>query len=257
MADAVNTIKRGEADVILSGGAEAALTPLCIGAFMTMKAMSTRNDDPATASRPFDAGRDGFVLSEGGCVLVLEELEHAKARGATIHAEITGAGNACDAYHITAPDPGGSGAARSMLAALRSAGLNPADVGYVNAHGTSTPLGDKAEVEAAIEIFGDHARASAGGTLMMSSTKSVHGHTLGASGAVEMVACIHAVRDAVIAPTANLHNPGTLEEDGSITPFDMNLVANEAAERPIKHAMNNTFGFGGHNVTLIVSRFED
>ncbi|MEO1583935.1 MAG: beta-ketoacyl-ACP synthase II [Planctomycetota bacterium] len=256
LADAMNTIKRGEADVMLSGGAEAALTPLCIGSFMTMKAMSTRNDDPATASRPFDTGRDGFVLSEGGCILVLEELEHAKARGATIYAELTGAGNACDAYHITAPDPGGSGAARSMRAALTNAGLNPTDIGYVNAHGTSTPLGDKAEVEAALEIFGDHARASAGGQMMMSSTKSVHGHTLGASGAVEMVACIHAVREGIIAPTANLNDPGTLAEDGSVTPFDMHLVANSAAEKHISHAMNNTFGFGGHNVTLIVSRFE-
>ncbi|MEL6498723.1 MAG: beta-ketoacyl-ACP synthase II [Planctomycetota bacterium] len=256
MADAVNIIKRGEADVMISGGAEAALTPLCIGSFMTMKAMSTRNDDPATASRPFDEGRDGFVLAEGSCILVLEELEHAKARGATIYAELTGAGNACDAFHITAPDPGGSGASRSMQGALRDAKLNPEDIGYVNAHGTSTPLGDKAEVEAALHVFGDHARASAGGRLMMSSTKSVHGHTLGASGSVETIACIHAVRDAVIAPTANLHNPGTRLEDGSVEPFDMHLVANEAAERPIKHAMNNTFGFGGHNVTLIVSRFE-
>ncbi len=256
MADAMNMIRRGDADVMIAGGAEAACTPLCVGSFMTMKALSTRNDDPATASRPFDADRDGFVLSEGAAIFVLEELEHARARGATILAELSGAGNSCDASHITAPDPKGRGASRSMSWGLRDARLNPEDIGYVNAHGTSTPLGDKAEVEAALHVFGDHARASAGGKLLMSSTKSVHGHTLGASGSVETIACIHAVQDAVIAPTANLQNPGTRAEDGSITPFDMNLVANEAAERPIRHAMNNTFGFGGHNVTLIVSRFD-
>lgn len=256
IADAMNMIRRGDADVMVAGGAEAACTPLCVGSFMTMKALSTRNDDPKTASRPFDADRDGFVLSEGASILILEELEHAKARGATIYAELSGAGNSCDAGHITAPDAQGRGASRSMSWALRDAGLNPEDIGYVNAHGTSTPLGDAAEVEAALHVFGDHARASAGGKLLMSSTKSVHGHTLGASGSVEMIACIHAVRDAIIAPTANLQTPGTRDESGNVKPFDMNLVPNEAAERRISHAMNNTFGFGGHNVTLIVSRFE-
>jgi 3-oxoacyl-[acyl-carrier-protein] synthase II len=256
IADAMNMIRRGEADVMLAGGAEAALTPLCIGAFMTMKALSTRNDEPARASRPFDAHRDGFVLSEGACVMVLESLDHARARGAQILAELVGAGNSCDAGHITAPDAMGRGASRSMTWALRDAGLNTTDIGYVNAHGTSTPLGDAAEVAAALAVFGDHARVSRSGRLLMSSTKSVHGHTLGASGAVEMIACIHAVRDAVIAPTINLDNPGTYAEDGStILPIDINLVPNEAAERRITHAMNNTFGFGGHNVTLIVSRF--
>ncbi|MGP1271790.1 MAG: beta-ketoacyl-ACP synthase II [Phycisphaerales bacterium] len=257
IADAMNMIRRGDADVMITGGAEAACTPLCVGSFMTMRALSTRNDEPTRASRPFDADRDGFVLSEGASIMVLESLEHAQARGANILAELVGAGNSCDAGHITAPDPAGRGAGRSMTWALRDAGIKPEDVGYVNAHGTSTPLGDAAEVAAALAVFGDHARASAGGKLLMSSTKSVHGHTLGASGAVEMVACLHAVRDAVIAPTINLETPGTRSEDGStIEPMDINLVPNEAQERPIRYAMNNTFGFGGHNVTLLIARFE-
>ncbi|MEM9165982.1 MAG: beta-ketoacyl-ACP synthase II [Planctomycetota bacterium] len=256
IADAMNMIRRGDVDVMITGGAEAACTPLCVGSFMTMRALSTRNDEPERASRPFDADRDGFVLSEGASIMVIESLEHAQARNATILAEIVGAGNSCDAGHITAPDPGGRGASRSMGWALRDARLNPDDIGYVNAHGTSTPLGDAAEVAAALEVFGDHARVSAGGTLMMSSTKSMHGHTLGASGAVEMIACIHAVRDAVIAPTINLETPGT-RADGSDTvePIDVHLVPNEAHERPVGYAMNNTFGFGGHNVTLLIARF--
>jgi 3-oxoacyl-[acyl-carrier-protein] synthase II len=257
IADAAQIIRRGEADVMITGGAEAALTPLCIGAFMAMKALSTRNHEPTRASRPFDADRDGFVLSEGACIIIAESLEHAKARGATILAEITGSGNSCDAHHIAATHPNGRGATRSMTLALADARLNPADIGYVNAHGTSTPIGDAAEVAAVTNVFGDHAVASRGGKLMMSSTKSVHGHTLGASGAVETIACIHAVRDAVIAPTINLENPGTYNEDRSaLTPIDLNLVPNEAAERPVRHAMNNTFGFGGHNITLIISRFD-
>ncbi|MEM8757413.1 MAG: beta-ketoacyl-ACP synthase II [Planctomycetota bacterium] len=258
IADAVNMIRRGDADLMITGGAEAACTPLCVGSFMTMKALSTRNDEPHRASRPFDADRDGFVLAEGASIMVIESLEHAKARGATILAELKGAGNSCDAGHITAPDPQGRGAGRSMQWALRDAGLNPEDIGYVNAHGTSTPLGDTAEVAAALEVFGDHARASAGSSLIMSSTKSMHGHTLGASGAVEMIACIHAVREAVIAPTINLENPGTYNADRSaVEPIDLHLAPNEAHERPVRYAMNNTFGFGGHNVTLVVGRFED
>lgn len=256
MGDAMRYIERGDADVMIAGGAEAACTPLCLGAFMTMKALSTRNDDPEGASRPFDADRDGFILSEGAAICVLESEEHAKARGATILGELVGFGNSCDASHITAPNAEGRGAKRSMEWALRDAGLNPEDIEYVNAHGTSTPLGDSAEVAAALSLFGDHARKSAGGKLMMSSTKSMHGHTLGASGAVETIACLHAVRDGVIAPTINLHNPGTKREDGSVAPFDMNLVANEAREKPIRYAMNNTFGFGGHNVTLIIARYD-
>lgn len=248
IADAANYIRRGHCDIMLTGGAEAAISPLCIAAFSTMKALSTRNDDPASASRPFDQGRDGFVMAEGAACFVLESLEHAKARGATIYAELVGAGNSADAYHITAPDTEGSGAMRSMTWALEDAGLSPADIDYINAHGTSTPLGDKAEVAAVMRVFRDHATKSKGGKLLMSSTKGVHGHALGASGAVETIACIHAVRDGVIAPTANLHNP---DED-----FDIDLVPLESRERPVRYAMNNTFGFGGHNVTLIIGRYE-
>lgn len=248
MGDALQYLRRGWADVMIAGGTEAALTPLCLGAFMTMKALSTRNDEPERASRPFDRGRDGFVLAEGAAMFVLETEEHAKARGAEIHAELLGFGNSGDAGHITAPDPAGRGASRSMLGALHDAGLSPEDIDYVNAHGTSTPLGDKAEVAAVAHVFGDHARASAGGKLTMSSTKSMHGHCLGASGAVETIACVHAVRDGVIAPTINLESP---DED-----FDLDLVPNEARERKVRRAMNNTFGFGGHNVTLILGRYD-
>ena len=248
IGDAMGYIQRGLADVMVTGGTEAAMTPLCIGAFSAMKALSRRNDDPQRASRPFDIDRDGFVLSEGSACFVIESLEHAKARGATIYAELLGAGNSADAFHITAPDDQGSGAARSMRMALLDAGLNPEDIDYVNAHGTSTPLGDAAEVTAAIHVFGDHARKSKSGRMLMSSTKSMHGHALGASGAIEAIACIHAVRDGVIAPTINLDH----QDEG----FDIDLVAHESRERPVKYAMNNTFGFGGHNVTLIVGRFE-
>lgn len=248
VADAMNYLSRGLADVMVVGGSEAACTPLCIGAFMVMRALSTRNDDPTRASRPFDKDRDGFVLAEGAAMFVLETEAHAKARGATIYAELLGAGNTCDASHITAPDENGDGAARSMKMALRDAGLNAEDIGYVNAHGTSTPLGDKAEVAAVTRVFGAHARKSTGGTLMMSSTKSMHGHCLGASGAVELIACIHAVRDGVIAPTINLENA----DEG----MDIDLVPHHARERRVKYAMDNTFGFGGHNVTLVVGRYE-
>jgi 3-oxoacyl-[acyl-carrier-protein] synthase II len=248
VGDAVNYLRRGHADVMIAGGTEAAVSPLCIGAFMVMKALSTRNDQPEKASRPFDKDRDGFVLSEGAAMMVLETEAHAKARGATIYAELVGFGNSGDASHITAPDGEGRGASRAMTWALQDAGLNPADIGYVNSHGTSTPLGDKAEVAAVTAIFGDHARKSAGGRLLMSSTKSVHGHCLGASGAVEMIACVHAVRDGVIPPTINLDNPDQ--------EFDIDLVPHEARERPVRYAMNNTFGFGGHNVTLILGRYE-
>lgn len=248
IGDAINYMQRGHADVMITGGAEAAISPICVAAFMTMKALSTRNDEPERASRPFDKDRDGFVLGEGAAIMVLETEEHARARGANILAEIVGFGNSSDAGHITAPDPEGSGAARSMRWALRDARLNPEQIDYINAHGTSTPLGDKAEVAAILQVFGDHARKSKGGRLLMSSTKSMHGHTLGASGAVEMIACIHAVREGVIAPTINLDNP----DEG----FDIDLVPNHARERRCRYAMNNTFGFGGHNVTLIVGRYD-
>ncbi|MFN7021165.1 MAG: beta-ketoacyl-ACP synthase II [Phycisphaerales bacterium] len=248
IGDAVEAMRRGKADVMIAGGAEAAVSPLCIGAFMTMRALSTRNDEPTKASRPFDRDRDGFVLAEGAAMFVLETEEHAKKRGATILAEVVGHANSSDATHITAPDTAGRGAARSMRWALTDAGLNPEQIGYINAHGTSTPLGDKAEVEAVLSVFGAHARKSAGGKLLMSSTKSMHGHALGASGAMESIACIHAVKDGVVAPTINLDSP----EDG----FDLDFVPHHARERRVQYAMNNTFGFGGHNVTLVIGRYE-
>ncbi|MBX3357787.1 MAG: beta-ketoacyl-ACP synthase II [Phycisphaeraceae bacterium] len=247
IGEAIEIMRRGRADVMVVGGAEAAVSPLCIGAFMTMKALSTRNDEPERASRPFDVGRDGFVLAEGAAMFVIETEEHARARGAEIYAELLGSANSSDASHITAPDAEGRGAARSMRWALEDSRLNPEQIDYINAHGTSTPLGDKAEVAACISVFGDHARKSAGGKLLMSSTKSMHGHCLGASGAVELIACIHAVRDGIIAPTINLDNP-----DES---FDLDLVPHHARERRIKYVLNNTFGFGGHNVTLVVGRY--
>ncbi len=245
--DAMGYIQRGHADLMVVGGAEAAITPLCLGAFMTMKALSTRNDDPQRASRPFDRDRDGFLLAEGAAMYVVESEEHAKARGATIHAELLGFGNSCDAGHITAPHAEGRGATNSMKWALDDAGLAPADIDYINAHGTSTPLGDSAEVHAVRNIFGDRAPKGEG-SILMSSTKSMHGHGLGASGAIEMLACLHAVRDGIIAPTVNLENP----DEG----LDIDLVANDARERAVTRAMNNTFGFGGHNVTLILGRYE-
>lgn len=247
IGDAIEAIRSGKADVMLAGGAEAAVTPLCLGAFMTMKALSTRNDEPERASRPFDEERDGFVLAEGAAMFVLESETHAKARGATIYAVLSGAANSCDASHITAPDPEGRGAMSAMRWALDDAGLNTDDIDYINAHGTSTALGDKAEVLAVRSVFGD--RAGAGGGLVMSSTKSVHGHTLGASGAIELIACIHAVREGVIAPTINLDR---IDPDCA----GVDIVANEAREHACRHAMNNTFGFGGHNVSLICSRPE-
>jgi 3-oxoacyl-[acyl-carrier-protein] synthase II len=246
IGDAMNYIRSGKADVMIAGGAEAAVTPLCIGAFMTMKALSTRNDEPTRASRPFDVDRDGFVLSEGAAMFVLESEEHAKARGATIYAELTGTGNSCDAGHITAPDANGRGACNSMRWALEDAGLSIEDIDYINAHGTSTPLGDKAEIVAVQSVFGE--RSKPGNGLVMNSTKSMHGHCLGASGAVELIACIGAIRESVVPPTINLEN---LDEG-----FDqIDIVANEPREMTVNHAMNNTFGFGGHNVTLICSKY--
>ncbi len=248
IGDAMNYIQRGWADVMIAGGAEAAVSPLCVAAFSTMKALSTRNDDPTHASRPFDKDRDGFVLAEGAAMFVLETEAHARKRGATILGELVGYGNSSDAGHITAPDPEGSGASRAMRMALMDARLNPDQIDYVNAHGTSTPLGDKAEVAAVMTVFGDHARKSRGGKLLMSSSKSMHGHALGASGAIETIACLHAVREGIVAPTVNLDNP----DEG----FDLDLVPHHARERRNRYAMNNTFGFGGHNVTLIVGRYE-
>lgn len=247
IGDAMGYIRRGHADVMLAGGAEAAVTPLCIGAFMTMKALSTRNDEPTKASRPFDTGRDGFVLAEGAAVYVLESEEHAKARGATILGELVGFGNSGDAGHITAPDAEGRGATNAMKWALQDAGLNTTDIQYVNAHGTSTPLGDQAEVQAVRNVFGEH--AAEGGGFVMSSTKSVHGHALGASGAIEMIACLHAINESIVAPTINL-------DDIDPECRGIDLVPNTARQMPVRYAMNNTFGFGGHNVCLIAGKYD-
>ena len=240
IADAVHAIQRGDACIMVAGGAEFAVTPVCISAFMRMKALSRRNDEPEKASRPFDRDRDGFVLSEGAAVFVLESEDHARARGAEIHGRLAGVGTSSDAVHIAAPDPSGAGALRSMRNALRHARLDAADVDYINAHGTSTPLGDAAEVTAVRALFGDHARKIA-----ISSTKSMHGHCLGASGSVEMIACVNAIRHGVVPPTINLDNP----DEG----FDLDFVPHTARDRKVKIAMNNTFGFGGHNVTLILA----
>jgi 3-oxoacyl-[acyl-carrier-protein] synthase II len=239
---AFHMIQRGDADAIVAGGSEGAVTRLCVGSFAAMKALSTRNDAPTKASRPFDRDRDGFVLAEGAGIVVLEELEHAKARGARIYAELSGFGVTGDASHIAAPDDEGRGARKAMEFAMRDAGVNPSDIGYINAHGTSTPLGDKAEVMAVKGLFGDHARK-----LAMSSTKSVTGHTLGGAGAIEAVATIKAICEGVLPPTINLDQP----DEG----FDLDFVANVAQERRVDHAINNSFGFGGHNTSMVLSRF--
>lgn len=248
MGDAYRILRDGGADVMLAGGSEGAVSPLCLGAFMTMKALSTRNDEPEKASRPFDRDRDGFVLSEGAAIFVMETLDHAKSRGANILCEVSGYAASSDASHITAPDAEGRGAARSMRWALEDAGFEPGMIDYVNAHGTSTPLGDAAEVAAVTDVFGDHARKSTGGKLMMSSTKSMIGHCLGASGGVETIACIGAIRHGIVPPTLNCDAPDD--------EFDLDFVPHVAREARVHHVMNNTFGFGGHNVSLIISRFE-
>ncbi|MCH9024370.1 MAG: beta-ketoacyl-[acyl-carrier-protein] synthase II, partial [candidate division Zixibacteria bacterium] len=226
----------------LAGGAEAAITPLCIASFAAMNALSTRNHDPTRASRPFDRDRDGFVLAEGAAVVVLEELEHAKARGARIDAEIVGFGSTGDAGHIAAPDPQGRGALRAMQAAVKDAELNLDDVDYINAHGTSTPLGDSAEVKAVKGLFGDHAYK-----LVMSSTKSMTGHLLGSAGAIEAIVCVKSIQDDIVHPTINLDTP---DPD-----CDLDYVPNQKRNWPTNYALSNSFGFGGHNVTLVVGKF--
>jgi 3-oxoacyl-[acyl-carrier-protein] synthase II len=241
MGDACNAIRNGSADLMITGGTEAALTPLGLAAFAAMKAISTRNDEPERASRPFDRDRDGFVLSEGAGVLVFEELEHARARGATIHAEVYGFGATGDAGDMVQPDPEGHGAGRAMAQALADAGLNPEDVDYINAHGTSTPLGDIAETRAIKKVFGDAARK-----LAISSTKSAIGHTLGASGGIEAIACIKAIEHNTLPPTINLEDP---DPD-----CDLDYVPNVARDANVTTAMNNSFGFGGHNACLIFRR---
>lgn len=239
---AARTIAYGDADVMLAGGAEMATTRTGVAAFSAARALSTRNDEPEKASRPWDKDRDGFVLSDGAGVLVLEELEHARRRGATIYGEVIGFGMSDDAYHITAPS--GTGAQKAMRNAMRDAGLAPEDVDYINAHGTSTQLGDVAEVDAVKAVFGDHAHK-----LAMSSTKSMTGHLLGAAGAVEAIFSTLAVREGVLPPTINLDNPG----EGC----DLDFVANQSREADVKVALSNSFGFGGTNGTLIFRRFED
>ncbi len=239
-----DNIRLGRADIMITGGSEATVIKTGIGGFSSMRALSTRNDDPQSASRPFDAERDGFVLGEGSGAIILEELEHAKARGANILAEIVGLGMTADAYHITAPHPEGNGAANVMKLALQDAGLNPEDVDYVNVHGTSTPLGDIAEVHAIKRVFGDHAYK-----LNISSTKSMTGHLLGAAGVIETLACISAITDEYIPPTINHHT------DDEAIDKKLNLTFNEPQERKVKVALSNTFGFGGHNASVVIKRF--
>jgi 3-oxoacyl-[acyl-carrier-protein] synthase II len=242
--DSVNYIKLGKADVIISGGAEAAVCESGVGGFNAMHALSTRNDEPETASRPFDSTRDGFVLGEGAGCIILEELEHAKKRGATIYAEYVGGGMSADAYHLTAPHPEGLGALNVMRNAISDGNITPEDIDYVNVHGTSTPLGDIAESIAIKKVFGEHAY-----NLNISSTKSMTGHLLGAAGAVEAIACIMAVRENIIPPTIN--NKHFDEQIDS----KLNFTLNKAQERNVRAALSNTFGFGGHNASIIFKKY--
>ena len=243
IGDAFKAIQHNTADVIITGGTESAITQMGLSGFQNMKALSTRNDDPQRASRPFDAERDGFVLSEGAGLLVLEDLEHAKRRGARIYCEVVGFGASADAGHITQPDDQGTGAGRAMSDALADAKLNPADIGYINAHGTSTPLGDAAETQAIKRVFGEHARK-----LSISSTKSQLGHTLGASGGIELVVTVKAIAQGVIPPTINLTNPDPA--------CDLDYTPNTARERRFSYAMSNSFGFGGHNASVIIGQLK-
>ena len=244
LIDAFNTIRLGKADAIVTGGSEAAVVEGGIGGFNALKALSTRNDDPARASRPFDATRDGFVLGEGGAAIILEDLEHAQARGAKIYCEMVGGGMTADAHHITAPHPEGFGARNVMKNALTDAGMSPEDVDYVNVHGTSTPLGDVAETKAIQQVFGDHAY-----NLNISSTKSMTGHLLGAAGAVEAMACIMSIVDQVVPPTIN-HEHADPELDARL-----NFTLNQAQKREVRAALSNTFGFGGHNASVLFKAF--
>ncbi len=241
MGDALKTIQYDDADVVVTGGTEAAITAMGLSAFQNMKALSDRNEEPHRASRPFDSGRNGFVLSEGAGILVFEELEHAQARGARIYGEVLGYGASGDAGHITQPDPEGTGAARAMKNALRDAKLDPANVDYINAHGTSTPLGDKAETQAMKAVFGAHAYKMA-----VSSTKGHLGHALGASGGIEMVLTMLAVHNGILPPTINLDDP---DPD-----CDLNYIPNHPIERVAYTAMNNSFGFGGHNASVVCGK---
>jgi 3-oxoacyl-[acyl-carrier-protein] synthase II len=242
IGEAWRTIKMGDAAAMVAGGTEATIIPLGIGGFCAMRAMSTRNDDPQHASRPFDVERDGFVMGEGAGILILEELEHAKARGAKIYCELAGYGNTADANHITSPSPEGEGAARCMRMALRSAELNPADITYINAHGTSTPQGDVCETKALKTVFGEQAYKIA-----VSSTKGATGHMLGAAGAVEMAICAKAIQTGIAPPTINYQHPDP--------ECDLDWVPNTAREMPINAIINNSFGFGGHNACVVAKKF--
>ncbi|HRY31479.1 MAG TPA: beta-ketoacyl-ACP synthase II [Bacteroidales bacterium] len=244
LADAFNYIRLGKASVFIAGGSEAALTEAGIGGFNALHAISTRNDDPATGSRPFDKDRDGFVLGEGGGALIFEELEHALARGATIYAEVAGGGLSADAYHMTAPHPDGLGAIKSMRDAILDAGLKPEDIDHINTHGTSTPLGDIAEARAIVNLFGDHAY-----TISINSTKSMTGHLLGAAGAVEAIATVLAIHQSMVPPTIN-HFTDDPEIDNRL-----DFTFHQPKARPIKAAISNTFGFGGHNVSILFKKF--
>jgi 3-oxoacyl-[acyl-carrier-protein] synthase II len=245
--DAFNLIRLGKADVILSGGAEAAIFPAGVGGFNSMHALSTRNDSPTTASRPFSKSRDGFVMGEGSAVLVLEELEHAIARGAKIYAEVAGGGLSADAYHLTATHPDGLGAKLAMSNALEDAGMKPEDIDYINVHGTSTPVGDISEVKAIVDVFGNHAY-----NLNISSTKSMTGHLLGATGAMEAVFSIKAVQEDIVPPTIN-HDDEDCDE---AIDYNLNFTFNKAQHRTVRAALSNSFGFGGHNATVIVKKYE-
>lgn len=237
LGDALHSIRGGFADAIVAGGSEAAITPMGLGGFIAARAVSHRNSDPSTASRPFDKDRDGFVLSEGAGIVVLEEYEHARKRGANIYAEILGCGNTADAYHITAPHPEGVGASKAVQFALADAKLNPDQIDYVNAHGTSTQLGDEAETKALKIVFKDHAKKIA-----VSSTKSMIGHTLGASGGIELIACALSIKHGVVHPTINFHTPDPK--------CDLDYVPNSARQMKVRYAVSNSFGFGGHNCCL-------
>ncbi|MBC7382795.1 MAG: beta-ketoacyl-ACP synthase II [Bacteroidia bacterium] len=244
IADAFNYIRLNKADIIVTGGSEACVNEAAIGGFNSMKALSERNDSPETASRPFDLDRDGFVLGEGAGALILEEYEHAKARGARIYAEVMGCGLSADAYHMTAPHPDGLGAINVMRYALEDAGMKPEDIDYVNVHGTSTPLGDPQEIKAILKVFGEHAYK-----MNISSTKSMTGHLLGGAGAIETIACILAIHKGIIPPTIN-----HFTDDPAFDP-DLNLTFNKAQHRVVNAALSNTFGFGGHNASVILKKF--
>lgn len=243
IGEAFRLIRDGVADVMVTGGTEAPVIPLAMAGFCSMKAMSTRNDEPEKASRPFDKERDGFVMGEGSGIVIVESLEHAQKRGAYIYAEIVGYGATCDAYHITSSDPEGAGAAKAMELAINDAGLNVEDVDYINAHGTSTPVGDVSETLAIKKLFGDHSRKVA-----ISSTKSMTGHLLGAAGGIEIIACALAIQNSVIPPTVNYENPDP--------ECDLDYIPNTSVQRNVDVAISNSFGFGGHNATVVIKKFE-